>query len=96
MRGGHCRVAFRGPLGARCLVVGEDTRLGKDNTGNIDTLRELGPHAVNLSGVSGRFLEDFTTGQVIASTEWYDITPERWFSADVVLPATHLALNGTA
>ncbi|MFI7496824.1 bifunctional riboflavin kinase/FAD synthetase [Kocuria sp. M4R2S49] len=31
-----------GPLDARCLVVGADTRLGKDNTGNIDTLRELG------------------------------------------------------
>ena len=27
--------------------------------------------------MSGRHLEDFTPGQVIASTEWYDITPER-------------------
>ena len=31
-----------GPLGARCLVVGSDTRLGRGNSGNIDTLRELG------------------------------------------------------
>jgi acyl dehydratase len=26
--------------------------------------------------VAGRFIEDFTPGQVIASAEWYDITPE--------------------
>lgn len=26
--------------------------------------------------MSARFLEDFAPGQVIASTEWYDITPE--------------------
>jgi riboflavin kinase / FMN adenylyltransferase len=31
-----------GPLGARCLVVGSDTRLGRGNTGNVGTLRELG------------------------------------------------------
>jgi len=31
-----------GPLGARCLVVGSDTRLGRDNSGNVGTLRELG------------------------------------------------------
>lgn len=34
--------ALVGPLGARCLVVGSDTRLGRDNTGNVDTLRALG------------------------------------------------------
>jgi acyl dehydratase len=27
--------------------------------------------------VTARFLEDFTPGQVIASAEWYDVTPER-------------------
>lgn len=31
-----------GPLGARCLVVGSDTRLGRGNSGNVETLRELG------------------------------------------------------
>ncbi|MFI7484226.1 bifunctional riboflavin kinase/FAD synthetase [Kocuria sp. M1R5S2] len=30
------------PLGARCLVVGSDTRLGQGNSGNVDTLRDLG------------------------------------------------------
>jgi riboflavin kinase/FMN adenylyltransferase len=34
--------ALVGALGARCLVVGSDTRLGRDNSGNIDTLRQLG------------------------------------------------------
>ncbi|MHC5560074.1 bifunctional riboflavin kinase/FAD synthetase [Kocuria sp. U4B] len=34
--------ALVGPLGARCLVVGTDTRLGRDNSGNVDTLRALG------------------------------------------------------
>ncbi|MEA2678206.1 MAG: hypothetical protein QOJ81_2347 [Chloroflexota bacterium] len=27
--------------------------------------------------MTARFLEDFTPGQVIASAEWYDVTPER-------------------
>lgn len=30
------------PFGARCLVVGSDTRLGRGNSGNVDTLRLLG------------------------------------------------------
>ena len=42
--------------------------------------------------MSGRFLEDFTPGQVIASTEWYDITPERIhaFASEYDPQAIHL------
>lgn len=42
------------PLGARCLVVGSDTRLGRGNSGNIDTLRELGER----HGFEVRVVED--------------------------------------
>lgn len=30
------------PLGATCLVIGEDVRLGKDNSGDLNAIRELG------------------------------------------------------
>lgn len=33
---------FARALGARCVVVGEDTRFGHRNSGNVSTLRELG------------------------------------------------------
>lgn len=46
--------ALVGPLGARCLVVGSDTRLGRGNSGNIDTLRELGER----HGFEVRVVED--------------------------------------
>ncbi len=46
--------ALVGPLGARCLVVGSDTRLGRGNSGNIDTLRALGQR----HGFEVRVVED--------------------------------------
>jgi len=42
--------------------------------------------------MSGRYLEDFTPGQVIASDEWYEITPEkiRDFAAEYDPQPIHL------
>jgi len=73
---------FVGALAARAVVVGRDTRFGVRNSGNVDTLRELGA----AYGFDVVVLDDVGVGHRWSSTEVRALLAE----GDVVTAATLL------